>query len=65
MTIVLDGQNLTVGKLVQIARDGAKVELHPEAVERIKTCRRMLEEKVSAHEIMYGVNTVKQNIAKL
>jgi histidine ammonia-lyase len=57
MTIILDGQNLTVGKLVQIARDGAKVELHPEAVERIKTCRRMLEEKVSAHEIMYGVNT--------
>jgi histidine ammonia-lyase len=57
MTIILDGQNLTVGKLVHIARDGAKVELHLEAVERIKTCRRMLEEKVSAHEIMYGVNT--------
>jgi len=54
---MLDGQNLTVGKLVQIARDGARVELHPDAVERIKTCRRMLEEKVSAHEIMYGVNT--------
>src|SRR3990172_2195903 len=57
MTIVLDGQNLTVIKLVQIARDGARVELHPDAGERIKTCRRMLEEKVSAHEIMYGVNT--------
>jgi histidine ammonia-lyase len=57
MTIVLDGQALTVEKLVQIARDGEKVELHPDAVERIKTCRRMLEEKISAHEIMYGVNT--------
>jgi histidine ammonia-lyase len=57
MTIVLDGQNLTVGKLVHIARDGVRVELHPDAVERIKTCRRMLEEKISAHEIMYGVNT--------
>src|SRR3990172_1031242 len=57
MTIVLDGQNLTVIKLVQIARDGARVELHPDAVERIKSCRRMLEEKVAAHEIMYGVNT--------
>ena len=57
MTIMLDGQNLTVGKLVNIARDGARVELHPNAVERIKTCRRMLEEKISAHEIMYGVNT--------
>jgi len=57
MTIMLDGQNLTVGKLVNIARDGARVELHPNAVERIKTCRRMLEEKISAHEIMYVVNT--------
>jgi len=57
MTIMLDGQNLTVGKLENIARDGARVELHPNAVERIKTCRRMLEEKISAHEIMYGVNT--------
>jgi histidine ammonia-lyase len=26
-------------------------------VERIKTCRAMLEEKIQAHEIMYGVNT--------
>ena len=57
MTIVLDGQNLTVGKLVHIARDGTNMELHPDAVERIKTCRRMLEEKISAHKIIYGVNT--------
>ncbi|HEX7974848.1 MAG TPA: aromatic amino acid ammonia-lyase, partial [Anaerolineales bacterium] len=28
-----------------------------EALERIKTCRLMLEEKIRAHEIMYGVNT--------
>jgi histidine ammonia-lyase len=57
MTIVLDGQSLTVEKLVHIARDGEQVGLHPDAVERIKTCRCMLEEKISAHEIMYGVNT--------
>jgi histidine ammonia-lyase len=57
MTIVLDGQSLTAEKLVQIARDGAKVALHPDALARIKACRCMLEEKISAHEIMYGVNT--------
>lgn len=57
MTIVLDGQSLTVEKLVRIARHGEKVELHPDALERIRVCRQMLEEKVSAHEIMYGVNT--------
>jgi histidine ammonia-lyase len=57
MTIVLDGSNLTVEKLVAIARQGEKVELHPEALERIKTCRVMLEEKLAAKEIMYGTNT--------
>jgi len=57
MSIVLDGSGLTVEKLVRIARDGEKVELHPAALERIKKCRAMLEEKVKAHEIMYGVNT--------
>jgi histidine ammonia-lyase len=57
MTIVLDGQSLTVEKLVRIARHGEKVELHPDALEQIRACRQMLEEKVAAHEIMYGVNT--------
>jgi histidine ammonia-lyase len=57
MTIVLDGSALTVEKLVQIARHGERVELHPDALERIKVCRRMLEEKLAAHEIMYGTNT--------
>lgn len=57
MTIALDGSNLTLEKLVRIARDGERVELHPAALERIKTCRLMLEEKIQAHEIMYGVNT--------
>jgi histidine ammonia-lyase len=57
MTIALDGSGLTVEKLVRIARDGEKVELAPDALERIKVCRAMLEEKIQAHEIMYGVNT--------
>jgi len=57
MTIVLDGSSLTIEKMVQIARYGEKVELSADALERIKVCRTMLEEKVQAHEIMYGVNT--------
>ncbi len=57
MTVVLDGLNLTIEKLVQIARQGEKLELHPEAWARIKVCRVMLEEKIAAGEIMYGVNT--------
>ncbi len=57
MTIVLDGANLNLEKLVRIARNGEKVELHPEAVNRIIACRAMLEEKIKAREIMYGTNT--------
>lgn len=57
MTIVIDGTGLSVEKLMRIARRGEQVELHPQALERIKACRAMVEEKVKAHEIMYGVNT--------
>jgi len=57
MTIVLDGSSLSVEKLVAIARFGEKVELAPAALERIKVCRAMLEEKLAAGETMYGVNT--------
>ncbi len=57
MSLVLDGSNLTIEKLVAIARYNEKVELHPDALERIKICRAMLEEKIKAREIMYGVNT--------
>ena len=57
MTIVLDGSSLTVDRMVRIARDGERVELHPEALERIRLCRAMLEDKLKAREIMYGTNT--------
>ncbi len=57
MAIVLDGSGLSVEKLVKIARYGEKVELAADALERIKTCRAMLEKKIRAREIMYGVNT--------
>lgn len=57
MTIVLDGSGLTLEKLERIARHGEPVALHPEALERIKVCRAMLEEKLAKHEIMYGTNT--------
>jgi len=57
MSIVLNGYDLTVEKLVRIARHGEKVEVAPEAWEKIKVCRAMLEEKIVAKEIMYGVNT--------
>ena len=57
MAIILQGSGLNVDQVVRIARSGEKVELHPDALERIKACRAMLEEKLRAREIMYGTNT--------
>src|SRR5512134_131142 len=57
MPVILDGASLTIEKLVQIACKGEKVELDSKALERIKVCRAMLEDKLRAREIMYGTNT--------
>ncbi len=57
MTLIVKGSGLTIEDVVRVARNHEKVELHPDAVARIKACRAMLERKVEAHEIMYGVNT--------
>ncbi len=57
MTIVLDGHSLTIEDVVKVARDHEKIEIHPEAMERIRECRDLLERKIAEKEIMYGVNT--------
>jgi histidine ammonia-lyase len=57
MSIIVDGHNLTVEKVVQVARQDEKIELHPEAKKRIEKCRALLEDKIQKREIMYGVNT--------
>lgn len=57
MAITLDGSSLGIEQLIAVARHGEKVELAPAALERIKVCRLMLEEKLANKEIMYGTNT--------
>ncbi|MCK9616970.1 MAG: aromatic amino acid ammonia-lyase [Lentimicrobiaceae bacterium] len=57
MPLIITGQNLTIEDVELVARRGEKVELHPEAIRRINACRTMLEKKIEAGEIMYGINT--------
>ncbi len=57
MTLIIKGSGLTIEDVVNVARNNEKVELHPEAIKRMEVCRAMLERKIKAHEIMYGVNT--------
>ncbi len=57
MTLTLNGQGLTIEKVVNVARYNERVKLAPDALKRLKKCRSMLEDKIKAKEIMYGVNT--------
>jgi len=57
MKYIIKGSGLTIEDVVNVARNRVKVELDVEALQRIKKCRAMLERKIEAHEIMYGVNT--------
>jgi histidine ammonia-lyase len=57
MSLIITGSQLSIHDVVDVARHGKKVELHPDAVNRINKCREMLERKIVAGEIMYGVNT--------
>ena len=56
-TTTLDGHHLTIEDVVRIARDRQKIALHDDAFARIEKCRGLLERKIQAREIMYGVNT--------
>ncbi len=57
MAVVITGKNLTIEDVYKVAVLGEKVELHPDAIERIKKCRGFIEKRIQAREIMYGVNT--------
>ena len=51
MTYIVTGAGLTIEDIVAVARHGKKVELCPEAIQRIDKCRAMLEKKIEASEI--------------
>ncbi len=57
MTYTIKGAGLTIEDVVKVARHNEKVELHPDAIKRMQACRDMLEEKIEANEIMYGITT--------
>lgn len=57
MTLIVKGSGLRIEDLVNVARNMEKVSLHSDALDKIKACRLMVERKIEAKEIMYGVNT--------
>ena len=57
MAVVITGKNLKIEDVYNVALRNEKVELHADALERIKKCRAFIEKKIVEGEIMYGVNT--------
>jgi histidine ammonia-lyase len=57
MPVIIDGENLTIEKVVRVARDGEKIELPQHVLERIARCRAFVEDRIRAGAIMYGINT--------
>ncbi len=57
MPVRITGKNLSIEDVVRVARHGEPVELDSAALERIRTCRAMLQRKLDAREVMYGTNT--------
>ncbi len=55
--LIITGAGLTIENVVAVARNHRIVELDAHALQRIVKCRAMLEQKIKAKEIMYGVNT--------
>jgi histidine ammonia-lyase len=53
----ITGNSLTIEDIEAVARRGSKVELHADAIERVRACRKFTEDRIAAREIMYGVNT--------
>src|SRR5580704_10861396 len=55
--VQLTGNDLTFAQLYDVALHGAKVSLAPDAIERMKASRAIVDRVVSRGETAYGINT--------
>jgi histidine ammonia-lyase len=57
MTVVLTGHHLSVDDVVRVARDGDSVALAPEALERMREARAVVERALERGDAVYGLTT--------
>lgn len=57
MSVVVDGNSLKIEGVARVARGGENVELAPDAIARIESCRAIVDRMVTEQAIMYGVTT--------
>ncbi len=56
-TVFIDGQTLNLKMLVRVARERARVQVAPQAWERVKQARACVESIIAKERIVYGINT--------
>jgi histidine ammonia-lyase len=57
MTVLLTGADLTIDEVVRVAREGARVELAPEARDRVRRGREVVEQSLARGDEVYGLTT--------
>ncbi len=57
MTVLIDGQNLTIEKVEEIARKNATVSFPDETKAKIDKCREFIQKMVDSNKAIYGVTT--------
>ncbi|TVY01021.1 histidine ammonia-lyase [Paenibacillus cremeus] len=56
-TVVVDGETLSLEAVSRVALQGATVEVSEAALQRVIACRQLVDDLVSAGEVVYGVTT--------
>lgn len=56
-TVTIDGAHLTLESFIRVARDGARVDICPQAVQRMQRSREVVEDIIRSGRPAYGINT--------
>ncbi len=65
-TLFIEGENLTIEDIIDVARFGKKVELSPNAMEKVQRCRAWVDELVEEGKLtVYGLNTGFGSLAEV
>jgi histidine ammonia-lyase len=57
MTVVIDGESLTIDDVMQVARNNEKVEIAASAIKKMEKSRAVVERAIKDGSTVYGVNT--------
>ena len=55
--IFIDGNSLTLEEFINVVRNGYKVELTKEAIEKVEKSRRLVDRFVEEEKVVYGITT--------